>query len=330
MSAPAPSKGARALGATRRVAPLRGDHTSLEQQTVGVIGCGLVGTAITRRLVAAGITVIGHDLDAARRGPFEQAGGNWSDGNGAVFRTAAALFLALPDSDATESALQPASDPGVSLPALVIDVGTDDPRRVARLAGRLAMRGSAFLDAPLSGSSAQIAAGEAVMMIGGDAPAIAQATPLLAAITTKHYVLGPSGSGARAKLATNLVLGLNRAALAEGFAFAEALGMDLAIFLALVRATPANSAAAEAKGEKMLRGDYSAHSRVRQHRKDVALMLDVAQRHGQSLPLTTAHAALLDAAVAAGDGERDNAAILETFRRLRYAPIAKTAMENEP
>jgi 3-hydroxyisobutyrate dehydrogenase-like beta-hydroxyacid dehydrogenase len=199
---------------------------------------------------------------------------------------------------------------------------------VTLLAGQLAKLDCAFLDAPLSGSSAQIAAGEAAMMIGGEARAVAQATPLLAAIAAKRFAVGPSGSGARAKLATNLVLGLNRAALAEGFAFAEALGMDLASFLALVRATPAHSAAAEAKGEKMLRGDYSAQSRVRQHRKDVALMLAMAERHGQSLPLTTAHAVLLDAAVAAGDGELDNAAILETFRRLRRAPATHIALEN--
>ncbi|MEO8739420.1 MAG: NAD(P)-dependent oxidoreductase [Casimicrobiaceae bacterium] len=296
---------------------------SVAVQTVGIVGCGLVGTAIARRLATAGFSVIGHDLDGARRDPFEQAGGSWSNGNVAVFRTAATLFLALPDSNATEFALQDAIDPGAALPALVIDVGTDDPERIARLAGRLAKRGSALLDAPLSGSSAQIGAGDAVMMIGGDAQAIALAAPLLAAITAQRFVLGPSGSGARAKLATNLVLGLNRAALAEGFAFAEALGMDPATFLALVRATPANSAAAEAKGEKMLRGDYSAQSRVRQHCKDVALMLDVARRHGQHLPLTTAHAALLDAAVAAGDGERDNAAILEAFRRLRHVSATK-------
>jgi 3-hydroxyisobutyrate dehydrogenase-like beta-hydroxyacid dehydrogenase len=299
-------------------------------QTVGIVGCGLVGTAIAQRLAAAGCSVIGHDLDATRRGPFEHAGGRWSDDNASVFRDADALFLALPDGDATAAALSAAIDSAMPLPSIVVDVGTDDPERVTLLADRLAKRDGALLDAPLSGSSAQIAAGEAVMMIGGNAQAIARATPLLAAITTRRFVLGPSGSGARAKLATNLVLGLNRAALAEGFAFAEALGMDLAIFLAVVRATPANSAAADAKGEKMLRGDYSAQSRVRQHRKDVALMLDMARRHGQRLPLTTAHAALLDAAVAAGDGERDNAAILETFRRLRHVPAAQSALENDP
>ena len=303
---------------------------SVTVQTVGIVGCGLVGTAIAQRFAAAGCSVIGHDLEGTRRGPFEHAGGRWSDDNASVFRAANALFLALPDGDATESALSLAIDSAMPLPSLIVDVGTDDPERVTLLADRLAKRDRAFLDAPLSGSSAQIAAGEAVMMIGGNTRAIARATPLLAAITTHRFVLGPSGSGARAKLATNLVLGLNRAALAEGFAFAEALGMDLEVFLALVRATPANSAAAEAKGEKMLRGDYSAQSRVRQHRKDVALMLDIARRHGQRLPLTTAHAALLDAAVAAGDGERDNAAILETFRRLRHSPAAQSALENDP
>ncbi len=167
------------------------------------------------------------------------------------------------------------------------------------------------------------------MMIGGDAAAIAKVDTLLVMVASRRFVIGASGSGARAKLATNLVLGLNRAALAEGFALAETLGIDLALFLTLVRAGPAWSAAADAKGGKMQRGDYSAQSRIRQHRKDVALMIDIGRRLGQSLPLSEAHAALLDAAIAAGDGERDNAAILEQFRRLR-APRMPSRTREKP
>ncbi|MFO1297158.1 MAG: NAD-binding protein [Rubrivivax sp.] len=122
--------------------------------------------------------------------------------------------------------------------------------------------------------------------------------------------------GARAKLATNLVLGLNRAVLAEGFVFAERLGITPATFLELVLATPARSEAALAKGEQMVRGDFDApQSRIRQHLKDVELMLAGAEAAGQRLPLSEAHAALLRAAVAAGDGELDNAAIVRQLRR---------------
>jgi 3-hydroxyisobutyrate dehydrogenase-like beta-hydroxyacid dehydrogenase len=293
----------------------------------GLLGCGLVGTAIAGRLAAAGFAVAAHDIDTARRRPIEQAGGHWCDSIDQVVAGATALVLALPDTAAAECALDAVVASGRTLPPIIVDVGTDDPERVAALADRLAARGSALIDAPLSGSSAQIAAGTAVMMIGGSAAAIAAAAALLEAMATRRFTLGGCGSGARAKLATNLVLGLNRAALAEGFAFAECLGLDLATFLMLVRASPASSAAADVKGEKMLHREYHPQSRVRQHRKDVALMIDLARRHGQELPLTGAHQALLDAAVGAGDGDLDNAAILETFRRLRVQHAAPPARE---
>ncbi|MFO1286056.1 MAG: NAD-binding protein [Rubrivivax sp.] len=95
------------------------------------------------------------------------------------------------------------------------------------------------------------------------------------------------------------MLGLNRAVLAEGFVFAERLGITPATFLELVLATPARSEAALAKGEQMVHGDFGApQSRIRQHLKDVELMLAGAEAAGQRLPLSEAHAALLRSAVA--------------------------------
>jgi 3-hydroxyisobutyrate dehydrogenase-like beta-hydroxyacid dehydrogenase len=124
------------------------------------------------------------------------------------------------------------------------------PRRAAgpgRAAGWL--RGVDFIEAPLSGSSQQIAAGQATAAAGRRRRRAGCATPtLLQALCPQRLHVGGAGLGARAKLATNLVLGLNRAALAEGLVFAEGLGIAPATFLALVLATPARSDAALAQG----------------------------------------------------------------------------------
>jgi 3-hydroxyisobutyrate dehydrogenase-like beta-hydroxyacid dehydrogenase len=154
-------------------------------------------------------------------------------------------------------------------------------------------------------------------MLGGSDAAIAACAEIWPVIAARHVRVGPAGAGQRAKLATNLVLGLNRAALAEGIAFAEALGLDPAAFVELVRITPAYSRAVDIKGARMLGRDYAPESRIAQHRKDVGLMLAAAEAAKLPLPLTAAHAALLDAAVAAGDGDLDNAAIVEVWRRAR-------------
>ena len=151
-------------------------------------------------------------------------------------------------------------------------------------------------------------------MMAGGAPADLDAcADLLDACSGRVFRVGGPGAGMKAKLATNVIVGLNRAALAEGLACARALGVDLAAFLEVARATPAYSAAMDVKGERMLAARYAPpESRVRQHRKDVELILRIAGAAGQRLPLSEAHLALLSAAVAAGDGDLDNAAI---FRR---------------
>jgi 3-hydroxyisobutyrate dehydrogenase-like beta-hydroxyacid dehydrogenase len=136
------------------------------------------------------------------------------------------------------------------------------------------------------------------------------------ACKAKRPHVGGAGMAACAKLATNLVLGLNRAALAEGMVFAESLGIPPASFtFKLVLSTPARSEAAVVKGKMMVNEQFEPQSRIRQHLKDVQLMLDMAKGLQQNLPLSQTHAALMNAAVAAGDGELDNAAIIRQIRR---------------
>ena len=149
------------------------------------------------------------------------------------------------------------------------------------------------------------------MFVGGDGSGCED---VLAAISARRIAIGPVGMAARAKLAINLVLGLNRAALAEGMAFAETVGIERRQFLELYRASPAASAAALPKGEKMVSGDFGPESRIRQHLKDVQHIRRYAR---STLPLTAAHEQLLASAVAAGDGELDNAAIIRRYTGSR-------------
>lgn len=226
----------------------------------------------------------------------------------AVFDTAGVLHIT--EGVDAERSLS-ASTTGITL----IDCSTGDPDQLAALAGRLQARGIGFIEAPLSGSSAQIAAGQATLLLGGDSATLAAQSSILTALSERRIHVGGAGMGARAKLATNLVLGLNRAALAEGMVFAGHLGIAPEVFLQLVLATPARSDAALVKGPQMVAQQFAPQSRIRQHLKDVRIMLGAAQAHGQHLPLSTAHAALMQAAVDAGDGDLDNAAIIQQIKR---------------
>ena len=116
------------------------------------------------------------------------------------------------------------------------------------------------------------------------------------------------------KLVVNLVLGLNRAVLAEGLSLAGASGIELARALEVLMATPAYSAAMDVKGPKMVRGDFTPVARLAQHLKDVRLIRVMAQRHDASAPLSAAHEELLQRAVELGLGEADNSAIIRAFQ----------------
>ncbi|WP_457280458.1 NAD(P)-dependent oxidoreductase [Polaromonas sp. P5_D5] len=287
---------------------------------IGIVGLGLVGTALAQRLMAAGFQVTGFDLREEARAALTAQGGRAAGSPAEVANAASCMVLAVFN---TDDVLKVVEGPGGLLSVFgvrsIIDCSTGTPHELAALAARLAARGVNFIEAPLSGSSQQIAAGEATLLLGGEAGALQACESVLAAISDQRIHVGGAGMGAKAKLATNLVLGLNRAALAEGMVFAENMGIPPEQFLALVLASPATSGAAEAKGRMMVEENFAPQSRIHQHLKDVKLMIDSAAAEGQKLPLSEAHAALMRAAIAAGDGELDNAAIIRELRRQKTA-----------
>ncbi|HEX2473348.1 MAG TPA: NAD-binding protein, partial [Lacipirellulaceae bacterium] len=114
-------------------------------------------------------------------------------------------------------------------------------------------------------------------------------------------------------LVTNLVLGLNRVALAEGLVFAKAVGLEMQEALEVLLNSPAYSKTMDAKGPKMVDGEFAPQARLSQHIKDVRLILEEAARGGASLPLSSVHLDLLESAEAAGLGELDNSAIMRVI-----------------
>lgn len=152
-------------------------------------------------------------------------------------------------------------------------------------------------------------------MVGGDKTAYEKCMDIFESLGAKTFYLGASGNGSRAKLAGNLVLGLNRLALAEGLVFAAKLGLEPRAFLELLKVTPAYSAAMDVKGKKMLEGDFTPQARLRQHHKDVSIMLKYAENLRQELPLSKTHLEILEKAIAASDGELDNSAVIREIQR---------------
>lgn len=291
------------------------------KSTVGMIGLGLLGSALAERLLASGYELVGFDPNPDARARLAAIGGrpvaSLDEVAAACTREAQVdrptrILLSLPDSLVVRRVIDQLR-PNLSRGAVIVDTTTGSPEDAESRAAELAAEGMGYVDATVVGSSEQARAGQAVMLVGGDVGHVSAVQDLLDACAARHFLAGPAGSGARLKLVVNLVLGLHRAVLAEGLHLARACGLDLQRTLEVLQATPAASRVMETKGTKMIREDFSPEARLAQHHKDVQLILDLARHAGTELPLSELHEQLLRRAIDRGCGALDNSAILRAW-----------------
>lgn len=293
-----------------------------QRQPVGVIGTGLMGIACAKRLLAAGFDVLGHDVDAGKLQPLEALGARAARSISEIAGACDQVVVCVFNTQQVEDVIEGrdgllAARAARSAPLTVLCVTTCDPDRIAALAARLPADRIRFVESPVSGTSDQTAKGEGLGLVGGDRAAAEEARDVLDAICPRWHHLGAAGNGGRAKLAINLILGINRAALAEGLVFAERMGLDPAAFLAVARESAAYSQIMDVKGGKMITGDFSPHGRVTQSLKDFSLMAEQAARLGQRLPLGETYAELMKSCIAHGEGDWDNSVVIREIRRRR-------------
>jgi 3-hydroxyisobutyrate dehydrogenase-like beta-hydroxyacid dehydrogenase len=287
---------------------------------VGIVGLGLIGTALARRLMGAGYEVHGYDVEPKRNALLAEIGGHPAASLREIGGRCRTLLIAVLTTEQVESVVEDGSKGGpmgLGRGHMLVSVSTADPDRMAALAARVTPGGVGFLEFPISGNSDQIILGNGVGMSGGERATLDAIAPVLDAVVKKRYHLGPVGTAGRAKLAVNLVGGLNRAVLAEGLAFAESMGLDLPSFLAVLRESAAYNRAMDTRGDKMIKGDFAPHGKVGQSRKDFRLMCEAARRSGQQLPLATVYLELIEACVAHGESDLDNSAVFKELKRRR-------------
>jgi 3-hydroxyisobutyrate dehydrogenase-like beta-hydroxyacid dehydrogenase len=285
----------------------------MSDQRIGIIGVGLLGSAIATRLHHLGWSVIAYDTDATRVQALRTISLESAESAAQVTGSTNRCLLCLPNSDIVADVMGEIL-PECHWPYTVIDCTTGAPDVTAALGTRLHGTGVNYLDATVLGSSAEARSGDVVLMIGGLPESVSANRDLFSAMSRSWFHLGSWGSGARAKLVVNLVLGLNRAVLAEGLTFAAKLELDPRAMLEVMRAGAAYSRVMDTKGEKMLSGDFAPVARLAQHYKDVRLILDAATSCGATVPLSELHATLLERVITAGYGAEDNSAVIRAFQ----------------
>ena len=290
-----------------------------ETTTVGLIGLGLMGSAIAHRLLGAGFSVLGFDIDASKRRSLVERGGVEASSVAEIAASCRIVALAVFTTDQVEQVVEGAGGLLGSATRIAICTSTCDPDRVEALAARVAARGLALLEVPVSGTSTQVERGDGVGLVAGAEAAAKEADRVLAAFCPKRYLLGAPGNGGRAKLAINLILGLNRAAIAEGLAFAERLGLDRGHFLDVAKGSAAYSQVMDVKGELWASDRFEPPmSRVDQSLKDFLLMLEMGKRVGMQLPFAERYVELMGDCVAHEEAALDNAIIINAIRRRAH------------
>jgi 3-hydroxyisobutyrate dehydrogenase-like beta-hydroxyacid dehydrogenase len=290
---------------------------------VGIIGLGLIGTALSERLVDAKVPLIGFDVEAAACEKLKGIGGTIAASVRDLAGQTPVIVVAVYSGEQVEALFGDIERGAGPKRPVVICTTTCAPDEIARLARRAASAGITLVEAPISGTSAELRAGTATMLVAGESGVIDSAKALLDILCPRRVCVGAIGDASRTKLAINLILQNNRAALAEGIVFAERLGLDGRAFLAAARESAAYSRVMDTKAEKMLTRDFRPQSHISQTLKDAELILEEARRRGLRLPLTTTQAELLRNAIALEGPDSDSAAVIEAIRRR---PVASEVM----
>lgn len=284
--------------------------TTEKSKTVGVIGLGLLGAALCERVLGAGFEAVVWNRSCDKAEPLVARGARWSDNPLAECDRA---IVCLYTTEIVEQVLEQMKA-GLRAGQILIDTTTGDPEQTRALGARLAKLGVAYLESPIAASSEQTRQGNAMAIVAGPADAFDACGDLLAAIAGKSIHVGAEwGGAAKVKLVNNLVLGLNRIALAEGLVFAKAIGLDPGKTLDVLKEGNSYSGVMDTKGRKMVEGDFSLQAKLAQHAKDVRIILEEAARGGVSLPLSALHLRLLDEGIEAGLGEEDNSVIIRAI-----------------
>lgn len=287
-----------------------------ERGPIGLIGLGLLGKALAQRLLSSGYAVCGFDIDATACAAASNLGVDVVDAPQSVALSCGRILLSLPQSEVRQALLfgDTALAEALSEGTLLLDTTTGRAEDLEADAARLGKMQIDLVDVCVLASSAQTAAGEAMLLVGDRVERAAGYAALLEAFSRRVFYLGAPGDGCRMKLVANQVVGLHRLVLAEALALAERVGLNPEMTLDVLRSGLAASAVMETKGRKMLDRDFAPVARLAQHAKDVDLILELGSKAGANMPVSDLHREVLQGLIAEGFGGEDNAAVIRAFR----------------
>jgi 2-hydroxy-3-oxopropionate reductase len=291
---------------------------------LGFIGLGIMGAPMAGHLRAAG-----HDLYVTTRSAVPQAlldaGAIACKTPAEVAKQADIVFTMVPDTPDVQKVLF--SEGGVAAALTkgktVVDMSSISPIETQEFARQVEATGADWLDAPVSGGEVGAKAASLTIMVGGKDEVFARVQPFLALMGKNITHVGPAGAGQITKVANQIIVALNIAAVGEALVFASKAGADPARVRAALMGGFASSRVLEVHGERMVKRTFMPGFRIKLHQKDLNLALQGARSLGVSLPNTAMTAQLMQSMAGHGDDQLDHSALVTALERLANHPVAK-------
>jgi len=292
----------------------------MAQHTVGMVGLGIMGSAMSFNLGRAGFRVVGYDVMPKQRAAHARAGGIAAGSPRAVAKRSGIIVTSLPSARALAEV---ASEIAASAKRGTIVIETSTLPIAVKEAARelLAKRGVILLDCPLSGTGAQARVKDLLIYVSGDRTAYRKIVPVLQGFTSANYYVGPFGNGSKMKFVANLLVAIHNVAAAEAMVLGMKAGLDPALILKVVAGGAGGSRMFQVRGPMMVKGDYSeATMKNEVWQKDMTIIGDFARELECPTPLFAASAPIYNAAMAMGLGKQDTGAVCAVLEEMAGRP----------
>jgi 3-hydroxyisobutyrate dehydrogenase-like beta-hydroxyacid dehydrogenase len=292
----------------------------MDSKPVGMIGLGIMGSAMSANLIRAGFKVVGYDVVPRALQAHRKAGGVVARNCQEVAKKCDIIVTSLPSSDALlETATQLAKSSRKN--QIVVETSTL-PIPVKEEARKLlASRGTIFLDCTLSGTGAQARVKDLIVYASGDRKACDLVAPVMEGFARAQYYVGAFGAGSKMKFVANLLVAIHNVAAAEAMVLAMKSGLDPELVLKVVADGAGGSRMLQVRGPMMVKGDYSdATMKVQTWQKDMTIIGDYARKIDCPTPLLSASASIYTAAMAMGLGAEDTGAVCAVLERMANNP----------
>jgi 2-hydroxy-3-oxopropionate reductase len=296
-------------------------------EKVGFIGLGIMGRPMLKNLLKAGYTVVAYGRTAKKLDASVADGAERGTSNSDVGARADIVVTMLPDGPEVEEVVLGANGilAGSKSGSMIIDMSSINPLVSQKIAAACAAKGVEFIDAPVSGGEPKAVDGTLAIMVGGSKAAFDRAEPLLKHLGSSVTLTGPVGAGNTTKLANQIMVACNIAAMGEALALATRCGLDPEIVVNAIKGGLAGSAVLNAKGPMLIARNFKPGFRIQLHQKDLRNALQAAESNHVCLPLTSLVQQMLSSLIADGKGDQDHSAIATFVEKASHVEVKRPA-----